>query len=707
MLSKSRFLPIITLFLISNCCNAQKGKDGTATYNSGVNILNRYTTPVASISTGAKVFTVTNIADLNGSTSFTNSVNPYHTDLVGFGDILMLIQVQGADIDTSDNASYGTVTSLNNTGNYELVQVLYVSGNQINLCYGTARSYNQSGRSKTEVIRVPRLTTLSVGASATITGRSWNGVIGGVVALETNSTLTINGNVSADTLGFRGGTDVNLTSAPNLNKSVNFYRRQLKDSSAGKGESIAGDSLSYISLGGADGRGAPANGGGGGNGHNTGGGAGSNAGFNNFLTPYNGSGIKDTTGNWDSAWNLEAPNFALDSSVGGGRGGYSYGAVDRNAMVDGPGLAVWMADARHNVGGWGGHPLDYSGNNVLFMGGGGGSGDGNNTQAGFGGRGGGIIFLLSNSSVTGSGVIHANGQDGHSTPSAVYGNDAAGGAGGGGAIKVFAYGNITNVAVNANGGKGGSQRLNSYESEGPGGGGGGGYIGLSANTSISESVSGGANGITTSYSLTEFTANGATIGAPGTIASLVFADYAPACATLPITLSNFNAVKNGNTVSLSWNTSANINFDHFIIERSNNGSSNWNNISVKKVADYSIANQYTTDDKNPLDGNNYYRLMMVDKDGQFTYSDVVRINFTSNQSIRIYPNPLQGNNVYVESKNNISRLQVINSAGQILIDKKDVGNKLMLSLPSMAPGFYQVKTISNGETITTKLIKEN
>ena len=699
-------LPLTCLILLfSLSAKAQKGKDGAGNYTSGVKILNRYTTPFASIHAGDTKFSVTNIADLFGSTSFTNSVNPFHSDSVQYGDLLLLIQVQGADIDTSDTGAYGTVTALNNTGNYELVQVFSVSGNQIKLCYGTVNSYTQSGRSRTQVIRVPRLTTLIVNPTATVKGESWGGVTGGIVCIETQGALTVNGAVSADTLGFRGGTDIILTSNPNLTASVNFYRRQLKDSSAGKGESIAGDSTDYGGLGGADGRGAPANGGGGGNGHNAGGGGGSNAAFNNAVAPYNGSGIKDTSGSWVTAWNREKPNFGLDSSLGGGRGGYSYGAIDTNALTEGPGLAVWLGDARHNVGGWGGHPLDYSSNNVLFMGGGGGSGEGNNGQWGVGSRGGGIVILLCNGNVSGTGSISARGQVGHSTPSLVYGNDAAGGGGGGGAINILASGTISGVSVHADGGKGGNQTINSVESEGPGGGGGGGYIGLTTN-SVTQSVNGGANGITTSFAVTEFTANGATKGAPGTTASIPFIDYAPACSSsLPILLTSFSAVTIGEMISLKWTTANGINFDHFVIERSNNGNDNWTSLSEVRGSEYAGSNHYTFDDKTPLRGNDYYRLMMVDIDGQFNYSDIVTIINTDEQLVRIYPNPVEGNQLHIDSKYPVTGLQITNSVGQIVVSKRDLGNNITLSLPPMAPGFFQVKIITNRKTITTKLVK--
>src|SRR5690606_26423561 len=136
----------------------------------------------------------------------------------------------------------------------------------------------------------------------------------------------INGTISANHIGFRGGVDIKNVSSTSGESVITLYRISSPNTAASKGESIAGNSDDYNTfLNGAYGRGAAANGGGGGNGHNAGGGGGSNAGVNGVLTSWNGTGIKDkTVAGWSSAWNLESSGFANNVSPGGGRGGYTY-----------------------------------------------------------------------------------------------------------------------------------------------------------------------------------------------------------------------------------------------------------------------------------------------------------------------------------------------------------------------------------------------
>ncbi len=501
--------------------NAQKDKDGAENYSPGSSttyILNRYAPLASSAAIAATSVTVTNIALLSGSTSFGNSTNPYTTANLAAGDLVMITQIQGADITTTDNAAYGTITAYNNVGNYELRTVLSVVGNTINFCVGLSNAYSVGGRGRAQVVRVPRLNSLTVGTNGIISAFAWDGTVGGICAVEVNGNAVINGRIDATGVGFRGGTDPDgsRTSA-NGSNVVTLYRTTATDgnttASSGKGESIVGTIADYASLNGANGRGAPANGGGGGNGRQTGGGGGSNAGNSGVLTPWNGTGIKSTTtAAWANAWNLEAANFATDISRGGGRGGYSRSGSNQNALTVAPGNTAWNDDDRDNVGGFGGRPLDYSTNTRLFFGGGGGAGEGDNNDNGDGGIGGGIVYLLVTGTVSGTGSIRANGNAGGNSTD----RDGAGGGGGGGAVIVFSNSTITSISIQANGGIGGDNTRTDSEAHGPGGGGGGGYI-FTTTTSVTRTVNGGANGITNSSALTEFLPNGATQGDAGTI----------------------------------------------------------------------------------------------------------------------------------------------------------------------------------------------
>ncbi len=406
---------------------------------------------------------------------------------------------------------------MGNTGRYEVYEVIYVSGNDGvvaengTLCNSNSLIYSYDLGGRTQVIRMPQFDNLTIGVGGSINTLSWNGTLGGVVALDVNNTLTVNGQINAAERGFRGGVIENLTTASGTD--VTAFRGTVGQLGAEKGESIIGFQTEYDANNGRFARGAPANGGGGGTSHNGGGGGGAN-GDNGLSWTGQGnpdSGVMDV---WAPAWNLD-PNPALNASTtssGGGRGGYSYGRNNQNALVTPPGSSSWGGNSRRERGGLGGRPLPFDDVGRIFFGGGGGAGDGNNNQAGAGGSGGGLIYVIT-SSLTGTGTINANGQNGLNTAGGGN-NDAPGGGGAGGTIVISANSTTASINLTATGGKGGDQLPIGNENEGPGGGGGGGVISLSGGTGIS-TATGGANGITQSTAMTEFLPNGATFGGSG------------------------------------------------------------------------------------------------------------------------------------------------------------------------------------------------
>jgi hypothetical protein len=424
------------------------------------------------------------------------------------GDLILIIQMQGATINIANNASYGAISNYNSAGLYEFRCVSSVpNSTTINFNVPLANNYSSNG--KTQVIRVPRYTSFNLASGNSIRPATWNGDRGGITVIEIGGNGTINGTIDASGSGFRGGANDNTTQSASMN-ITSFYSSNVADGGR-KGESIAGGDIDYDALGGRYGRGAPANGGGGGNSHNAGGGGGANGGV---ISAWNGLGNPNNgPSNWTTAWNLEGGSFSTNTSSGGGRGGYTFSADNRDAITTAPGNSVWGGNSRRNLGGYGGRPLAFS-NTRIFFGGGGGAGDGNNSAATGGANGGGMVLIICYGNLSGSGIITSSGGN---SPNTMAGhNDAPGGGGGGGTIILSVNGSIANTLnLRVNGGSGGNQLITNNEAEGPGGGGGGGTISISNGSPI-RAANGGVNGTTTSTSLTEFTANGATRGGAGT-----------------------------------------------------------------------------------------------------------------------------------------------------------------------------------------------
>ncbi|HXU26469.1 MAG TPA: hypothetical protein VN698_04495, partial [Bacteroidia bacterium] len=559
-----KFLFLSLNILIGTSIFAQQGKDGPGNISTANTVVNNVSTTLTS-----------------NAAAGTSTIAVASTVGLAAGDLLFIMQAQGANVyaytyqfgnpnDALPNdTSSGKVKAYNGAGNNEFAEINSIAGNVITLNCTLSDSFRGSataGDIKSQIVRVPRYTTLALSGAGSITCNTWNGSTGGVVVIEVqgNTTLAAGTSINATAKGFRGGSPIWATGFGSTSTGHN-YGNSGANNGGHKGESIVGDTSQYnkgnlntsasnYNTGTAEWLSMPltickanvANGGGGGDANNCGGGGGSNGGS---IALWNGMGNPDPA--YATSWSKETSatntNGTLPptSSSGGGRGGYAYSAssgASADPTVTGPNNSgTWGGDSRHNDGGWGGTPLDYS-TGKIFLGGGGGAGDGNDGHASPGGTGGGIIYLVSYGTVTGAGTTTQFIADGGTTLATSSfgpnsnGDDGAGGGGGGGAIIIKSVGTISLTAatpISAQGGKGGDNNYGGITVTkhcfGPGGGGGGGYV-ATTNAVTGINVNGGANGAVTganntSTIKTKFPPNGATIGGSGSTTTSVAPFY--------------------------------------------------------------------------------------------------------------------------------------------------------------------------------------
>src|SRR6185312_9703305 len=119
------------------------------------------------------------------------------------GNKAVIIQMQGATVNTTAyNSSFGKITNINNAGNYEIVTILSVAGTTITLSTPLSRTYTPSG-----TVQLVSLPQYSGGATVTdtVTAQAWNGVTGGMVAMESCNTITLNSAIDVSNKGFSPG----------------------------------------------------------------------------------------------------------------------------------------------------------------------------------------------------------------------------------------------------------------------------------------------------------------------------------------------------------------------------------------------------------------------------------------------------------------------------------------------------------------------
>lgn len=333
--------------------------------------------------------------------------------LFEIGKAVLLIQMQGAQINASNNPNYGDITDIGSAGLFEKAVIASIDDNNIFLENTLINTYNPTD--KIQLISIPVYEDAVV--TNTLSCQPWNGTTGGVLVFEVENTLTMEAEIDISGTGFRGGS-ADIIQENDCFFAFNHSNYAYEEGNwrgASKGEGIA------IPVPNQEvGRGALANAGGGGNDHNSGGGGGGH------LTNGGKGGNND-----------EPSNFGCDGLFPG---------------EGGKGIAE--NDAR------------------LFMGGGGGAGHENNNVATAGGNGGGILIMKANTLTSQNFRIRSNGE----TPPAG-GGDGAGGGGAGGSLLLDLQTVTDNLILEAKGGNGGdTDNNNADRCFGPGGGGSGGRI---------------------------------------------------------------------------------------------------------------------------------------------------------------------------------------------------------------------------------------
>jgi hypothetical protein len=172
---------------------------------------------------------------------------------------------------------------------------------------------------------------------------------------------------------------------------------------------------------------------------------------------------------------------------------------------------------------------------------------------------------------------------------------------------------------------------------------------------------------------------------------------------LPLKLISFNAVLQNNNPLLTWVTSNEVNVLHFEIERSSDGR-NFINIATTASQPGSADKTYRFADVSASAGINYYRLKMIDKDGRFSYSHIVKIDAGKKYNISIVPNPAH-DHITISGATAFSKIEMIDAGGRV-VKKMDKSTSGQYNIRGMSKGVYCLRLISNTETFTVKVFIE-
>ncbi len=183
--------------------------------------------------------------------------------------------------------------------------------------------------------------------------------------------------------------------------------------------------------------------------------------------------------------------------------------------------------------------------------------------------------------------------------------------------------------------------------------------------------------------------------------------------TLPLSLIRFNASRNEEQqVVLNWTTAYEINTAKFLIEKSIDGLS-FNTIGTVNASEQSVIEKgyHFTDisSANPSESKVlYYRLKMLDKNGEYTYSNILAIKKDAINKLTILINPVGSSmNISHDQAGNYAEILISNMAGKTVLKHFSPYNSQqeVLDVSKLNPGAYILSFINDGMISSVKFIK--
>jgi hypothetical protein len=182
-------------------------------------------------------------------------------------------------------------------------------------------------------------------------------------------------------------------------------------------------------------------------------------------------------------------------------------------------------------------------------------------------------------------------------------------------------------------------------------------------------------------------------------------------ATLPATFLQFNTLYKNNTNIITWLTAKETDVAYYEIQRSADGTG-FSKIATVNANNGYGNNQYQFTDNQVLKGWNYYKILIVDKDGKQHASPVMSVYINTGKLALVRAFVHTPSQVVIELQNNDPQnatIQILNNTGMVISKetrKVEAGNTTFyLNTPLLSNGVYHVQVTTAKESLVSSFIK--
>jgi hypothetical protein len=170
---------------------------------------------------------------------------------------------------------------------------------------------------------------------------------------------------------------------------------------------------------------------------------------------------------------------------------------------------------------------------------------------------------------------------------------------------------------------------------------------------------------------------------------------------LPVRFISISGLKIDKSILVSWEVGYEIDVNHYEVERSLDG------IGFKTIGNVAANNitNYQFEDKEPINGINYYRIKAVDNSGLTKYSGLIKVVTNIKSSIQIAPNPVT-DFVTITGLSGKGVINILSIDGKKVDNLIVKGNVVTHNLQQLKAGTYILQYIDNGTVQVMTMLKQ-
>ncbi len=186
-----------------------------------------------------------------------------------------------------------------------------------------------------------------------------------------------------------------------------------------------------------------------------------------------------------------------------------------------------------------------------------------------------------------------------------------------------------------------------------------------------------------------------------------FTNSGSGAGVLPLTLVSFYSSQQNQEVILYWRTENEENINSFQIESSRNGNADWKALAlIPSMAANGSGYSYTFSEHSKMNGDQYYRLKIFDKDGKYVYSKVLFTTSGQTGTLSIRPTLVHSSMNVILPASGSAQVSIFNTTGQLvksLITEREVFN---INVSGLSRGEYFLRASQGKNLYATKFFKQ-